>query len=102
MQYRKKPIVIEAFQWTGGPDQKEDPVWIVKALKKKEAWLVLSGTKDVYMMIETLEGYMKASQGDFIIKGISGELYPCKPDIFHKSYEKVEENPKTPDDRSFE
>lgn len=60
-KYRKKPVVIEAYQ------------------------------TDEEMFIETLEGVMKASVGDFIITGISGEQYPCKPDIFVRTYEMVVE-----------
>ena len=60
MKYRKKPVVIEAFQ------------------------------TDKEVIIHTLEGDMRASPGDFIITGISGEQYPCKPDIFAKTYEPVE------------
>ncbi|PRS47537.1 hypothetical protein [Bacillus sp. MZGC1] len=59
MKYRKKPVVVEAYQI------------------------------DKEMDIETLEGTMKASPGDWIIKGVHGEIYPCKPDIFEKTYEKV-------------
>lgn len=61
MKYRKKPVVIDAYQ------------------------------TDKEMDIETLEGVMHASAGDYIITGVNGEKYPCKPDIFEKTYEKVEE-----------
>ena len=60
-KYRKKPVVIEAYQ-----TQEE-------------------------MIIHTLEGDMKASVGDYIITGVNGEKYPCKPDIFEQTYERVEE-----------
>lgn len=59
-KYRKKPVVIEAYQ------------------------------TDVEMIIPTLEGDMKASKGDYVITGVNGEQYPCKPDIFEKTYELVE------------
>jgi hypothetical protein len=86
MKYRKKPIIIEAFKWTGGPDQTEDPIWIIEAIK----------TGNVYfgnntMRIKTLEGIMTANIGDWIIQGVNGEIYPCKPDIFEKTYELVKE-----------
>ena len=59
-KFRKIPVVIEAYQ------------------------------TDEEMEIETLEGVMKANKGDWIIKGVKGELYPCKPDVFEMTYEKVE------------
>ena len=56
MKYRKKPVVIEAFQWTGGPEQEDDPEWIIEAIKSKVAWFENAGTPDVKFMIQTLEG----------------------------------------------
>lgn len=87
MKYRKKPVVIEAFLWTGGPDQEEDPVWIVDAMR--------AGTVEVVhqppcMRITTLEGIMTATPGDYIIQGVEGEIYPCKPKIFTATYERAE------------
>lgn len=79
MKFRKKPIVIEAFKWLTD----EVPQW----------WRDKAGiTMDVATgsaFIPTLEGTMEAKQGDWIIQGISGEIYPCKPDIFEKTYEEV-------------
>ena len=89
MKWRKKPVVINAFKWTGGPDQTEDPEWIVDAIKAGSVRFVNGGTPTVYMLIDTLEGTHKANQGDYVIQGIKGELYPCKPDIFEATYEKV-------------
>lgn len=80
--YRKKPVVIEAFLWTGDADQAEDPVWIVEAIKTGKVIIV----EDI-LQIETLEGVMQAQKGDWIIKGVQGEIYPCKPDIFEATYE---------------
>lgn len=91
MKFRKKPVVIEAFQWTGGPDQTEDPIWIVDAIKSGDVVLDDAGTNQVTMQILTLEGVMSATPGDFIIQGVKGEIYPCKPDIFAATYEQVEE-----------
>lgn len=89
-KYRKKPVVIEAFKWTGDINQIEDPEWIIEAIEKGLVWFNDIGTKDVTMEIKTLEGNHIANRGDYIIKGIVGELYPCKPDIFEMTYEKVE------------
>lgn len=85
-RYRKKPIVVEAAQWIPGP----------KAVR----FIFPDGTEfrvrrnfphPVVLEIPTLEGVMKASPGDWIIKGIRGEFYPCKPDIFEATYELAEE-----------
>ncbi len=82
-QYRKKPVVIEAVQWDGSPESLGEVVnWM-----KKEVLMLDGGKK---LGIETLEGTMEASIGDFIIKGVHGEFYPCKPDIFEKTYERVD------------
>ena len=82
--YRKKPVVIEAFQWTGDADQIDDPVWIVEAIKTGKV-IIGQGI----LQIETLEGVMEAKPGDWIIKGVQGEIYPCKPDIFEQTYEQA-------------
>lgn len=88
-KYRKKPVIIEAFCWTGDNDQIEDPEWILDALKAGTAWFNNVGTDQVELEIATLEGNHIARRGDYIIKGVKGELYPCKPDIFHTTYEPV-------------
>ena len=85
--WQKKPLIIQAFKWTGGPDQTEDPVWIVDAIKDGRA----NFTPEGRFYIDTLEGNMFVSPGDYIIMGINGEIYPCKPDIFEKSYDRIEE-----------
>ena len=84
--YRKKPVVIEAFKWTGDENQTEDPEWIINAIRASK---VRIDYNPLSMKIVTLEGIMTATPGDFIIKGVQGEFYPCKPDIFEKTYEEV-------------
>lgn len=74
-RYVKKPITIEAIQWEGD-NQRDISDFIGKEL----------ALKDDKIIISTLEGMMEASIGDFIIKGIKGEFYPCKADIFHETY----------------
>lgn len=77
-KYRKKPVVVEAVQYVGD--------------NFPEVEYFLNGHfdfEDYQLIIITLEGRIKASIGDFIIKGVDGEFYPCKPDIFEKTYEKV-------------
>lgn len=82
MKYRKKPVVIEAIQWTGKFDRNMSLFVGDKA--------TIKGLKEPFeMIIQTLEGDMTASVGDYIIKGVNGEFYLCKPDVFEKTYEAV-------------
>lgn len=79
-KYRKKPVIIEAIQWAG------------KNLSEIDNFVGGSiANKGTILIIHTLEGDMEASIGDYIIKGVNGEFYPCKPDIFDKTYEEVTE-----------
>lgn len=86
IKYRKKPVVIEALVWLG---------------QKVEMDKFLGSTRHHYtqkglpnsLFIETLEGVHEARIGDYIIKGIKGEFYPCKPDIFKESYELTTQEP---------
>lgn len=82
-QYRKKPVVIEAMKFTGS----------VASAKAIGDWTlpipIGYGSLPRTIRIPTLEGLMTAQAGDYIIKGITGEFYPCKPDIFLQSYEQV-------------
>lgn len=80
-KYRKKPVVIEAVQWTG-QNYGEIKQFIGN---NRESYI----NQDVELTIITLEGHHVANEGDFIIKGVNGEFYPCKPDIFEQTYEKV-------------
>lgn len=84
-KYRKKPVVIEAFQYKGNHEQESDPDWLKEAIKKDEI-----GFEYGQMIIDTLEGTMVAVKDDYIIKGVNGEIYPCKPDIFEKTYNPVD------------
>jgi len=83
MKYRKKPVVIEAKQLT-----KESFFDILEWMGKDKYSFWTTGTPS-YISINTLEGVMRASLNDFIIKGVQGEFYPCKPDIFEQTYEAV-------------
>lgn len=89
MKYRKKPVVIEAVQWTG-LNLEEIKEFVGKDLEYSiidTAWEVGKGTPHVIMKIHTLEGDHECTKGDFIIKGVNGEFYPCKPDVFEKTYD---------------
>lgn len=85
MKYRKKPVVIEAFRiWIDPiPDKFMDKV------TDRTITLNCDETSNfkTYCTIETLEGTMQGNHGDYIIQGVNGEFYPCKPDIFEKTYE---------------
>jgi len=87
-KYRKKPVIVDAFRWTGDRDQIEDPEWIVEAIKSGKVRFSEDGES---LLVDTHEGILMANQGDYIIRGIQGEIYPCKPDIFEATYEQVEE-----------
>lgn len=90
MKYKKKPVVIEAFQWFGDIRQQEDPDWIVEAMLDNRVSLSIDKENSKpTMSITTLEGVMTAYSGDYIIKGVKGEIYPCKPDIFEQTYEEI-------------
>ncbi len=81
MKFRKKPVVIDAIQYKGGDHKQE----IIDFTEGK----AIRSVNWNHLIIPTLEGNHKAEIGDWIIKGIKGEFYPCKPDIFKKTYEKV-------------
>ena len=76
MKFRKKPVVIDAIQWKGNN---------LEEINKFVSW----NPADLELAIHTLEGIMTASCGDWIIRGVKGEFYPCKPDIFAATYEAV-------------
>lgn len=89
-RYRKKPVVIEAYQVpTTWPPVRYEPFpgWLIDAADS----IKQADDDPRAMLITTLEGVMRADPGDWIIRGIKGELYPCKPDIFAATYEPVVE-----------
>ena len=93
MKYRKNPVVIEAVQWNG-LNLQEVKNFVGDSLIydiHDTAWEVGESAPVVNMKIKTLEGNMQVSIDDYIIKGVQGEFYPCKPDIFEQTYEKVED-----------
>ncbi len=103
MKYRKKPIVIEAVQWFSSQNHKtftdsmgiEFRVWASGVYELTEGQLYDKGLRFVIpvkarIVIDTLEGDHDVSEGDWIITGVKGEKYPCKPDIFELTYEPVD------------
>lgn len=85
MKFRKKPVVIDAIQYTGNHREIWNFMGIPAETQNKMSYQQYS---PIYY-VHTLEGDMAASPGDWIIKGVAGEYYPCKPDIFEKTYEEV-------------
>lgn len=79
-KYVKKPIVIEAIQYTG--ENTED---VVNFITDRHCTIL----NDKRILINTLEGNIEASLNDYIIKGVQGEFYPCKPDIFKSTYDLI-------------
>ena len=84
-KFRKKPVVIEAVQWTGANHLLPETF-----MKDSGAYMSYDRKQLGEIMIPTLEGEMTASVGDWIIKGVNGEFYPCKPDIIEKTYEPID------------
>lgn len=80
MNYHKKPVVVDVVRWDGDN--------IAEVLELCRDGVMFDFPK---IQIETLEGTMAADIGDYIIRGVQGELYPCKPDIFEQTYEEVTE-----------
>jgi len=98
-RYRKKPVIIEAFQMTEKCrwDNSEWPEWLNKAWNKETGegalWIGedFPDSEGIFRLcIGTLEGVHVVDYGDWIIQGVKGELYPCKPDIFEETYELVD------------
>jgi len=79
--YRKKPVVIQAVQWTGENN--------IEILNFCSTCYITSSGKSKDLIVSTLEGDMSAAVGDYIIKGVKGEFYPCREDIFDLTYETV-------------
>ena len=90
MKYRKKPVVIEAYLFDPTNGERDFPEWMMAAIQQGTVrvgiWLSES---EATMRINTPEGAMAVNVGDYIIKGVKGELYPCKPDIFKATHEAV-------------
>ena len=81
MKYRKKPVEVEAIQYNGRNSAD---------IHEFCGEFVREPVGEEYLEIVTLEGIMRAQPGDYIIKGVKGEFYPCKPDVFEQTYEPVE------------
>lgn len=103
-KYRKLPVVIEAMQLTGTAAETHavyswvesnslgsfEPLSVIEGRKPCPASGVSIDPRDGRMMIATLEGFHHVDFGDYVIRGVAGEFYPCKPDIFSATYERIE------------
>lgn len=94
--YRKKPVVIEAMQWDGSAEGATPIIdWILKTSEQAARYHSPTPRADgdgewaAAIAIDTLEGTMSADSKDWVIRGVQGEFYPCKPDIFEVTYEAV-------------
>lgn len=91
MKYRKKPLTVDAFRYDGdlinSQGQFYVPSWAVAAFKKGD--LYYNGEPPCELVVYTMEGDMRCDVGDWIIRGVAGEIYPCKNEIFELTYEKA-------------
>ncbi len=92
-KYRKKPVEIEAAQWDGTSFTAD----AIVAWSGGDVRVALHGEDNnrMVLVVETLEGRMAASPGDWVIRGVQGEFYPCKSDIFEATYERVADDERT-------
>jgi len=89
MKYRKKPIIVDAFKWTGGQDQTEAPEWIEDAIKKGDVFFKNSGTPEVTMHLD--QGAQIADRGDYIVMDGYGAMSVYSPEGFEATFEEVKE-----------
>ena len=85
-RYRKKPVEIEALQFIDDVDRITE---LSNFIDNQDVQVSYKDPKNPKLLIETLEGVIEASVGDYVIRGVHGEFYPCKPDIFNETYEEV-------------
>jgi len=88
MRFKKKPVIIDAIQWTG--DNVPEILDFVGHSDIRMTNYTKEGVEVCDLYVNTLEGTMHAREGDWIIKGVHGEFYPCKPDIFEETYDPIE------------
>ena len=86
-QYRKKPVVIEAMQFITG--NKGNIEKVINWTGAYQWYVDMKNPDETFICISTLEGTMKAKNNDWVIRGVNGEFYPCKPNIFEQTYDEV-------------
>lgn len=87
-KYRKRPVEVEAMRFWSEDAGLGVTAWMREHDEESLLRFDLD-TDEFYLLIPTLEGEMRVSDGDYVIRGVQGEFYPCKPDIFHATYEEV-------------
>lgn len=97
MKARKKPVEVECFKYDGdlmnNTGKYYVPDWVKEAYEKRVLFYdCISNEEPNELFVNTLEGLHHVSVGDYVIKGVNGKLYPCKPDIFEKTYDIIEED----------
>ncbi|MBA3829872.1 MAG: hypothetical protein H0X33_13110 [Taibaiella sp.] len=90
MKYKEKPPTIEAFQWTGGEDQTEDPEWVVEAIKRGQIRFKNEGMPGVFMVIDTYAGELNVLPGDYIVN-YGRSIFPLPKSDFEAKYEILSE-----------
>jgi|LUMK01.1.fsa_nt_gb hypothetical protein len=95
-KYKKKPIPIEAIQWTGNNAEEVIEFCDDSLIYNVKDYIDMAESRGLpdgstFFIIKTLEGYMDVQVGAYIIKGVKGELYPCKEDIFLETYDEIED-----------
>jgi hypothetical protein len=88
MNFRKKTVVIEAFQWRPGRISRPD--WATDEVLMPTVETDIRGYQENVLLVRTPEGLLTARSGDWIIRGVEGEVYPCRPDVFAATYEAVD------------
>lgn len=88
--------MLNAFRWTGGRDQDEDPPWAVEAIKQGRMWFEQAGTREVKLGIQTRNSTAWAEPGDWIVMSANGSLFPQKADVFEQIFEACGTPERTP------
>ena len=86
MKVRQGKVIFQAFRWTSGPDQQEEPEWAIGAMRTGQLSFENLGTQMVRLQIRTPMGLLNAERGDWIIREPDGTMYPCKPAVFNRTY----------------
>ena len=87
--YKNKPVILDAFKWTGTPNQTEDPIWMVTAIASGKASFANLGTNRVSMTIFAAEGSLQALPGDYIAQDSEGRIHIFPPALFEKQFEEL-------------
>lgn len=93
-QYRKKPVVVEALRWEGSMDSQREIVNWSSGVVVGMFGGAFDEPQRYFLEIYTLEGTMRAEIGDWVIRGVQGEYYPCRDDIFRMTYEEIDDAPR--------